>query len=267
VSHWTDQERLRDQYRTDANLAARQSIYQYQQPHIDLVAEILAVAAVASGDTVADIGCGNGRYLAGLAARTRTAADRQAAADGANDTGHLLGVDMSPGMLATARSASGAASVNANATRLPMRDDSVDVTLAMHMLYHVPDPAQAVREFRRVTRPGGRVIVGLNGDDHLHELRTILASATEPGSGPVITPLDERFTLDRGEELVRPMFGSVTRHDFTGTIVLTDLDPLVAYVNSMTLVADQAPRIEAVIQALQVPFRITTHSGCLVCVG
>ena len=81
----------------------------------------------------------------------------------------------------------------------------------------------------------------------------------------MITPLDERFTLDRGEELVRPMFGSVTRHDFTGTIVLTDLDPLVAYVNSMTLVADQAPRIEAVIQALQVPFRITTHSGCLVC--
>jgi ubiquinone/menaquinone biosynthesis C-methylase UbiE len=255
MGHWTDQERLRDQYRTDANLAARQSIYQYQQPHIDLVAEILAVAGVANGDTVADIGCGNGRYLAGLAARRE-----------GNDTVHLLGVDMSPGMLATARTASAAAPVNANAARLPLRDDAVDVTLAMHMLYHVPDPAQAVGEFRRVTRPGGRVIVGLNGDDHFHELRTILASVAEPDSGPVVTPLDERLTLDRGEELVGQMFGSVTRHDFISTIVLTDLGPLVAYVNSMTLLADPAPTIEAVTQAFQVPFRITTHSGCLVCV-
>jgi SAM-dependent methyltransferase len=268
VGHWTDQERLRDQYRTDANLAARQSIYQYQRPYVDLVAEILDLAAAADGDTVVDVGCGNGRYLAGLAARRQAAAARPAAARRAgNGTGHLLGVDMSPGMLATARSASGATPVNANAARLPLRDDSVDVTLAMHMLYHVPDPARAVREFRRVTRPGGRVIVGLNGDDHLRELRAILASVTEPGGGPAITPMDERLTLDRGEELVGPVFGSVTRHDFTGTIVLTDLDPVLAYVNSMTLVADPAPLIEAVTQAFRAPFRITTHSGCLVCAG
>jgi ubiquinone/menaquinone biosynthesis C-methylase UbiE len=108
-------------------------------------------------------------------------------------------------MLATARTASGATPVNANAARLPLRDDSVDVTLAMHMLYHVPDPVQAVREFRRVTRSGGRVIVGLNGDDHLHELRTILAAVTKPDGGPVVMPMDERLTLDRGEELVRPV--------------------------------------------------------------
>jgi SAM-dependent methyltransferase len=253
VSHGTDRAFLRDvQYRTDANLAARQSIYRYQQPYIDIVAEILAIADPAAGDTVADVGCGNGRYLAALAARWGGTKSR------------LLGVDISPGMLATTRAASGAAPVSADAARLPLRDDSIDVTLAMHMLYHAPDPAAAVREFRRVTRPGGRVIVGLNGGDHLHQLRTIIATAVAPDGGPLVTPLDERLTLDRGEELLRPMFGSVTRHDFTGTIVLTDVDPVIAYVKSIAD-ADHGPLVSALTEAFRAPFRITTHSGCLVC--
>jgi SAM-dependent methyltransferase len=119
VGHSTDPAFLRDvQYRTGANLAARQSIYAYQQPYIDLVAEVLNIAAPAASDTVADVGCGNGRYLAGLAAR--------------RGVGRSLAVDMSPGMLTTTRGASGASPVVANAPRLPLRDGSVDLTLAMH---------------------------------------------------------------------------------------------------------------------------------------
>src|ERR1700677_3167984 len=61
---WADRAFLRDvQYRTDANLAARQSIYAYQQPHIDLQARVIDLAAPAAGGTVCDVGCGNGRYL------------------------------------------------------------------------------------------------------------------------------------------------------------------------------------------------------------
>jgi ubiquinone/menaquinone biosynthesis C-methylase UbiE len=88
-------------------------------------------------DVVADVGCGNGRYLAGLAARRGVTGGRS------------LAVDMSTGMLVATRAASGASPVIANAARLPLRDGSVDVTLVVHMRYHVPDPAEAVREFRR----------------------------------------------------------------------------------------------------------------------
>ena len=64
----------------------------------------------------------------------------------------------------------------ADATALPLRDGVADLTLALHMLYHVPDPSQAVRELRRVTRPGGRVVIGLNAPDHLRELREIVGA-------------------------------------------------------------------------------------------
>ena len=61
---WADRSFLRDaQYRTDANLAARQSIYSYQEPHIDLQGRVIDLAAPSAGETVCDVGCGNGMYL------------------------------------------------------------------------------------------------------------------------------------------------------------------------------------------------------------
>jgi len=65
---YTDRSWLRDvQYRTDTNLAARQSIYAYQHPQLDLPAVVLGLAGLHGSETVADVGCGNGAYLAELA--------------------------------------------------------------------------------------------------------------------------------------------------------------------------------------------------------
>src|SRR5712664_476607 len=87
---WDDRAFLRGtQYKTDANLAARQSIYAYQHPRIDLQARVLDLAAPASSDTIVDVGCGNGTYPAELARR--------------GFAGRVLGVDLSLGMLTAAR--------------------------------------------------------------------------------------------------------------------------------------------------------------------
>jgi SAM-dependent methyltransferase len=269
------------QYRTDANLAARQSIYAYQHPPIDLAARVLDVAAPAPGDVVADVGCGNGAYLAELARR--------------GHAGRVIGADLSLGMLQAARRAvrqasetaapgngtaapteagataaptdgSGTALVAGDAGALPLRDGCADLTLAMHMLYHVPDPGAAVRELRRVTRPGGRVVVGLNGADHLRELRAIVAAA---GSEYGMT--SERIRLDDGEALLRTVFPSVTRHDFIAELRIPGPEPVAAYVRSMSgtkAAADPGHLVTAVLAMLPNDpgslFRVTTHAGCLV---
>lgn len=46
---------------------------------------------------------------------------------------------------------------------LPVADASFDVVLCLQVLEHVPDPAAAVRELRRVVRPGGRVLASTHG--------------------------------------------------------------------------------------------------------
>lgn len=260
ASVWTDRSFLRDvQYRTDVNLAARQSIYAYQEPPIDLARGILGLAGLSGNEVVADIGCGNGLYLAELARREHA--------------GPVVGADLSPGMLhAAGRRAPEAGLVVADATALPFRDAAVDVTLAMHMLYHVPAPKRAVRELRRITRPGGRVIVALNGGDHLGELRDVVAGALGSLGRDPSSLLRERISLDQGEALLRSVFTSVTRHDFAGQLLVPGPEPVVAYVRSMRETArlpDPEPLVEAVADRLRAApgavFRVTTHSGCLVC--
>jgi SAM-dependent methyltransferase len=251
------------QYRTDANLAARQSIYAYQQPRIDLVERVLELAGLTGQETVADVGCGNGLYLAGLARR--------------GHRGRVLGLDLSIGMLrAAGQRAQAAALISADAARLPLADRAAHVALAMHMLYHVPDRQAAVRELRRITRPDGVVLVVLNDDDHQLQLRQLLAGAAAD-IGLTIDPLygwgldapPAGIRLGGGAELLGTVFSSVQRHDFISELRVPDPQPVLDYVRSMRLSqtsADPDRLVAAVADRLpDGPITITTHCGCLVC--
>jgi SAM-dependent methyltransferase len=255
---WTDRSGLRDvQYRTDANLAARQSIYAYQHPKLNLPALVLDQVALTGDETVTDIGCGNGAYLAELARR--------------GHTGPVLGVDLSVGMLQAARNRAPAAVLAAgDAAALPLRDEASGLTLAMHMLYHVPDPRAAVRELRRTTRRGGRVLVVLNGEDHLRELRDLVRAALQEITGEEPPP-SSRLSLDEGMRLLASEFTSVTRHDFTSELCVPEPGPVADYARSMISAQDLpdlgalAVAVASRVRADQEPFRIRTHTGCLIC--
>jgi SAM-dependent methyltransferase len=173
--------------------------------------------------------------------------------------------------LAARRRAHDATLLAADATALPLRDATADLTLAMHMLYHVPDPDLAVRELRRVTRRGGRVIVGLNGDDHLHELRDIIVRALRDIGHDAPSAVYQRLSLSQGEAMLRRAFSSVTRHDFSSALLLPGPEPAIGYVRSTfvtTFLADPGPLVSAVTSRLRndggATLRVTTHSGCLV---
>ncbi len=51
---------------------------------------------------------------------------------------------------------------------LPVEDASFDVVLCAQVLEHCDDPRQAVRELRRVVRPGGRVLASTHGVQVYH---------------------------------------------------------------------------------------------------
>jgi ubiquinone/menaquinone biosynthesis C-methylase UbiE len=54
-----------------------------------------------------------------------------------------------------------------DATALPFEDASVDAVILTAVLGEIPDSAAALREIRRVLKPGGRLVVGeLFGDPH-----------------------------------------------------------------------------------------------------
>jgi SAM-dependent methyltransferase len=119
-----------------------------------------------------DAACGTGRHAAYLAA-----------------LGHeVIGVDTSPEMLARAREkVPDGEFLEANLSDLPLSDDSVDLVVCALALVHVPDLEAALREFARVLRPNGHLVIsdsrGPIGDIALPLVRT--GPAGEPGYMPV----------------------------------------------------------------------------------
>jgi ubiquinone/menaquinone biosynthesis C-methylase UbiE len=69
-----------------------------------------------------------------------------------------------------------------DATALPYEDASVDGVVLTAVLGEIPDPGAALREIRRVLRPGGRLIVGeLFGDPHFTTIGSLREQAAPAG--------------------------------------------------------------------------------------
>jgi len=107
----------------------------------------------APGRRLADIGGGTGNYAAAL-----------------RDEGwEPVVLDRSPAMLQRA-AAKGLETVEADAQALPLPDRSVDAAMLVSMLHHVEDPATALREARRILRPGGRLAAMIYTRDDIEDL-------------------------------------------------------------------------------------------------
>ena len=113
-----------------------------------VAAEVVRRAELGPGETVLDIGSGTGT-AAGMAR---------------GEGRRITGLDGAPGMLEIARrQLPDVELLEADFMRLPQPDGSVDVVLAVHALLFADDRVAALREWRRVVRPGGRLSLSVPG--------------------------------------------------------------------------------------------------------
>jgi SAM-dependent methyltransferase len=107
---------------------------------------VLDAANVSQGTRLLDIGCGSGLALAMAEQRGAIPA----------------GLDISPGLLAVARSRlPGAELTEGDMESLPFKDATFDAVTGVNAFQFAGDPRRALREAARVTRPGGRVVASL----------------------------------------------------------------------------------------------------------
>ncbi|MEU5465258.1 methyltransferase domain-containing protein [Streptomyces althioticus] len=110
--------------------------------------QLLDLLDVREGHTALDAGCGPGADLPALAERV-------------GGTGTVIGVDRDPAMLGRARERTRHSPRveirEGDVHDLPVGPGTVDRAKTDRVLMHVEDPATALAQLHRVTRPGGRV--------------------------------------------------------------------------------------------------------------
>lgn len=147
--------------------------------------------------------------------------------------------DLSEGMVAEERAAlaaSGAAFAFtvADIEALPYPDGAFDLVIANHMLYHVPDRSTALREVRRVLRPGGYLVAATNGAQTMGELTALVRGAAPEAAETRLAALASApFTLENGAAQLAPYFDSIETRQYDDSLEVTEVEPLVAYVRSI----------------------------------
>jgi arsenite methyltransferase len=114
------------------------------------VANPFSLGRLQQGERVADLGCGAGT-------------DTLVAAQMVGPDGFVTGIDMTPEMLAKARTATSELGVTnvefveGEVERLPFEDGTVDVVISNGVIDLVPDKDAVFAEIFRVLKPGGRI--------------------------------------------------------------------------------------------------------------
>ena len=156
----------------------------YYRPYgvqVERVMEMVGSYGLPTGARILDAGCGTGNYLVRLC-----------------EHGYqVLGLDTAAHMLAQARrkihglarSASRGAQLRQSSleSALPLADRAFDCIVSINALYMIEHPQSALREFRRVLRPGGLLV--LSHPCEIPPLSSIVAEhATRYGVASVVLP-------------------------------------------------------------------------------
>lgn len=136
-------QRVRCQYDWHAGVYDR--LWQhYTEQSLSVLASVVRVQP---GERMLDVGCGTGAFEARLVA--------------AGNRARLMGVDVSPQMLARARrkvhGAPNVAFIQADAHALPFSDGHFDAVVSASAFHYFEEPVVALQGMLRVLKPGGRL--------------------------------------------------------------------------------------------------------------
>ena len=231
---------LHEQYKDASNLNARIQLHRrFSTNQVNWYHWVFDQYDIAPGSRILELGCGP-------ALLWRENLNR------VPDSWDMTLTDFSPGMLQEAQNNLHGSDKHftfgiVDAQSIPFETNSFDVVIANHMLYHVPDRAKALQEVRRVLRPAGRFYAVTNGEDHLLE---ILQLRQRAGLDLPSRVASSPFTLENGGEQLAPWFADREQQLFHNSLVITETEPLVAFVLSTIKQEEGIGKVEGLRQLI-----------------
>lgn len=214
-------ELVNEQYKNSENLNLRLSLHKYNVNKVDWQVWCFNQMKFASNAKILELGCGNGLFW-------------ENSRDRINNNWNITLSDFSDGMLKSAKQKLDKVGLNfkyekIDIQNIPYGDESFDVVMAKHMLYHVPDIEKALSEIKRVLKKDGVFYATANSSNSFIELNEIIESFD---SNLIINGANKKFGMESGQVILNKYFNEIKTEVFEGKIVVAEVEPIVSYVAS-----------------------------------
>ena len=215
---------LKNQYRNASNIMARINLHKlYSTNKQGWFPWIFKQMDIKKGQNILELGCGAGNIWVENA-------------DKLPEGVSIMVTDISDGMLRDARREIGREDdvfsyAVCECEDIPFGDNTFDVVIANHVLFYCDDINKACREIKRVLKPGGMLIAGTYGRQHMIEISQ-LASEFDDRIVLAAENLYERFGKENGAGILRKCFLDTEWRQYEDCLEIKEAEPLISYVLS-----------------------------------
>ncbi|AVQ38134.1 MerR family transcriptional regulator [Clostridium botulinum] len=120
-----------------------------------------------------------------------------------------------------------------NAENIPFEEESFNVVIANHMLYHVPNINKALKEINRVLKSEGILFASTVGKNHMKEIREIISTFDIYSLTSESWEITDSFQLENGLKIVSEYFNMVELKRYKDNLKVTDPVYILDYIFSM----------------------------------
>ena len=114
---------------------------------------------------------------------------------------------------------------------MPLKDESVDIVIANHMLFYFDKPDKVLSEIKRVLKKGGFLFASTYGSSHMKEINLLVKEFDER---IVLAAKDLYliFGLDNGEKILKKYFTNTKKNIYDDYLLVDKPEPLLKYIMS-----------------------------------
>lgn len=233
---------------------------------------VYSKCAIKAGMRILELGCGDASFW--------TLNVGHLAKEGRGKTITIDMTDISEGMLNDAKRNIGEATkswkdrdINVNfryrvgsAEKINAKDGYYDLVIANHVLFYCEDIDEAIREIKRVLKPGGMLVCSTYGSMHMQEMGRLVAGF-DKRIQLEDEKLYERFGLENGERYLKKCFDDVTKLQYEDYLLVDEPEALVQYIlschgNQKEYLLDRYGEFKSYVnKKLVKPLKITKEAG------
>jgi ubiquinone/menaquinone biosynthesis C-methylase UbiE len=211
-----------EQYKSSTNLSARIIIHQkFRTNPESFYGWIWKNYEIKNPVKILEVGCGTGEFWLENFSKLPPGSE-------------ILMTDFSEGMIEKAKSKIDFDHIKfevVDIDNLPYPDDSFDIVMAHHVIYHASDKNKAISELKRVVKSDGFISITTNSEKHMLNVYTIAHSIDENFS--MVRNIDG-FTEEDADTLLKKHFSNIEKTIYEDMLEVNDLEFMVDYIKSTT---------------------------------